>query len=71
MCTIIDAQGLSCPQPVILTLNKIEELKTGEIAVIVDNFTARENVIRCAENNGWEVKEIDAEGETFNIKIQK
>ncbi|MCG2703573.1 MAG: sulfurtransferase TusA family protein, partial [Candidatus Omnitrophica bacterium] len=41
MSVTVDASGLSCPQPVILTLNKINELKKGEIKVLVDTDTSK------------------------------
>jgi selenium metabolism protein YedF len=47
----IDATGLSCPQPVVLTKNKMKEC--DEIEITVDNETARENIKRLAENSGW------------------
>lgn len=42
---IVDARGKICPQPVIMTKREID---TGEkeITVIVDNETARENVLK-------------------------
>lgn len=51
----IDASGLSCPQPVLMTMQKI---KNGEkqIQVIVDNNSASENVQRLAKNNNFDVK---------------
>lgn len=34
MSIIVDARGLSCPQPVILTLNRIKEMEKGRIEVL-------------------------------------
>lgn len=47
---IIDARGLSCPQPVILTQAAI---KNGEknFTVIVDSEVSKENVLRCISKN--------------------
>lgn len=47
----IDAKGLSCPQPVVLTKNKMKEC--NEIEITVDNETALENIKRLAEHSGW------------------
>lgn len=71
MATTIDAKGLSCPQPVILTL---EEIKTGqdkEIIVLVDTDTSRENVTRAAESQGCRINDISSEGEGYRISITK
>ena len=49
----IDARGLACPQPVILTKKALED--HNDIVVIVDNETAQENVKRMARSQGCEV----------------
>jgi selenium metabolism protein YedF len=53
MKKIIDAKGLSCPQPVILTKKALEE--EDEITVIVDNAAAVENVKRMGTKSGCTV----------------
>ena len=45
MAEMVDARGLSCPQPVLMTLTKIKEMSTGEIEVVVDNEVSRENAV--------------------------
>jgi tRNA 2-thiouridine synthesizing protein A len=57
MAEMVDARGLSCPQPVILVHQKMKELKKGTFEVIVDTDTSRENIRRLAKNEGWEVVE--------------
>lgn len=42
---IVDARGMLCPQPVIMT-KKEADAGEKEITVIVDNETARENVLK-------------------------
>ena len=71
MSTIVDARGLSCPQPVLMTLDEIKKVNKGEIEVIVDTDTSKENVSRAAESQGWQVKEIQEEGEGYRIIISK
>jgi len=66
----IDARGLSCPQPVVLTKKALEEMRTGIIEVIVDNNASAENVARFARNAGCGV-EIREQGHDFVIKIKK
>ena len=61
MADKIDARGLSCPQPVILTNRKIKEMGKGIFEVLVDTDTSRENISRLARQTGWdvEVKKMD------------
>jgi TusA-related sulfurtransferase len=42
MSNIVDARGLSCPQPVIMTLDQIKKMEKGEIEVLVDTDTSKE-----------------------------
>ena len=71
MSALVDARGLSCPQPVIMTMNKMKELGSGEIEVIVDTDTSRENVSRAAASKGWNVKEIKPDGSGYRMIISK
>ncbi|HBN26856.1 MAG TPA: preprotein translocase subunit TatB [Desulfobacteraceae bacterium] len=71
MSKVIDARGLSCPQPVILTINEIKKQISGEILILVDTDTARENVGRAADSQGWQVKNIQKEDDGYQITIIK
>ncbi len=71
MSSVIDARGLSCPQPVILTLNRMKELEKGQINVLVDTDTARENVSRAATNKGWAVKDVQPDGPEYKLTLEK
>ncbi len=71
MDIIVDAAGLSCPQPVLMTLNKIKEIKKGKMTVIVDTETSRENVSRAAVNQGWEVADIQSQGSNYRLFLKK
>ncbi len=66
----IDARGLACPQPVILTKKALEEMSEGEVLTIVDNITARENVSRLASNLNYEFEITEDKG-CHHIKIKK
>lgn len=66
MSKTVDARGLPCPQPVILTRNALNESDT--VITIVDNETAQRNVSRMAERSGAEVAvEEREEGIYLNI----
>ncbi|MDY6839674.1 MAG: sulfurtransferase TusA family protein [Thermodesulfobacteriota bacterium] len=71
MAEIVDASGLSCPQPVLMTLNKIKGLDKGEIEVLVDTDTSKENVSRAAQSQGWEVDEVTESGTGYRVLIKK
>ena len=71
MSNIIDARGLSCPQPVIMTLNEINKATENELVIAVDTDTARENVSRAAGARGWEVAAIEQEDGGYRITIRK
>lgn len=63
MPTPIDARGLSCPQPVILTLNAMKKGADALLEVLVDTSAARENVTRAATGQGWTVSDtLEADG---------
>ena len=68
MSKIVDARGLACPQPVILTGKALKE--SDVITVIVDDETPRDNVSRIAARKGYDVKVDEKDGE-FYIHIQK
>ena len=67
----IDARGLSCPQPVIMALDAIKTAGTGELTILVDTDTAKENVSRAAESQGWTVRDVSENGDEYRIGIAK
>lgn len=71
MTHTVDASGLSCPQPVLLTMNAIRKLGTGEIAVLVDTEVSQENVSRMAASQGWKVKDVQQEDGAYRLTIVK
>ena len=71
MTTTVDARGLSCPQPVIMTLDEIKKGSDKEIIVLVDTDTSKENVTRAAESKGCKISGISAEGEGYRITIAR
>lgn len=71
MTKTVDARGLSCPQPVLMTLNEIKAGQRDEILVIVDNQASRENVSRAATNKGWTVTDICEDAGESRITLKK
>lgn len=70
MSNIVDARGLSCPQPVMMTINQIKKIKKGGLVIIVDTDTAKENVSRAVESQGWEVTDVQPENEGYRITVR-
>lgn len=60
----VDARGLSCPQPVMLARQAVNQLTEGVVEILVDSVTSRENITRFARTAGWEVSsEQTADGD--------
>ena len=71
MSTTVDARGLSCPQPVLMTMDEMKKSGKGEIIVLVDTDTSKENVTRAAQSQGWSARDVAAEGEGYRITLVK
>ncbi len=69
MAEKIDAKGLACPQPVVLTKKALETTET--VIVTVDNETARENVKRLGEKLGCAVHIENGDTGTFDLTLSK
>lgn len=66
---ILDARGLSCPEPVIM-IRKAMMTKEAAYQITVDNVTSRENVTRFAEHQGYTVTVSEQDGE-YTLTIKK
>jgi len=71
MAQIVDARGLSCPQPVLMTMEEIKKTGKGQIEVLVDTDTSKENVTRAVTIQGWQVHNVAGEGGGYRIVIKK
>jgi TusA-related sulfurtransferase len=71
MSNIVDARGLSCPQPVLLAMSKMKEKASGEIEVLVDNEVSRENVSRAARSQGWEIRDEQRKGDDYHLILTR
>jgi tRNA 2-thiouridine synthesizing protein A len=60
MTQTVDARGLSCPQPVLITKNAIDK-NEFPIEVLVDTVTSRENVRRMALSKNKKVSVEETE----------
>jgi selenium metabolism protein YedF len=66
MSKMVDARGLACPQPVILTRNAMQEAE--QVVTLVDSETSMTNVSRMARKAGWQVSVVP-DGEEFRIQM--
>ena len=63
----VDARGLACPKPVLLTKAVIDDKSVNKVEVIVDNPAALENVQRFVTNFGFEVTKVETDGQDSHI----
>ena len=66
----VDARGLSCPQPVIMTKKAMDNDKDSDFEVWVDNAAPKENVTRLAIKNGFKV-EVEEHEDFWALKLTK
>lgn len=59
--TAIDCRGLACPAPVLKAKEAIEKNGLTEIAIMVDNEAAKQNVARFLESKNFKVSIRDEE----------
>lgn len=67
----VDASGLSCPQPVLLTKKALAQTAQGTVVVLVDSGTSRDNVSRTAVKAGWAVAVEDRPEGGFKLVLTK
>jgi len=66
----VDARGLACPQPVILTRKALAEGGFDLLELIVDDASSRENVVRFAGFVNCVIEEVVEEGAESRILIR-
>ena len=65
----VDARGLSCPEPVIMTKKALAS-KDSSYEILVDNVTAKENVTRFATHQGYKVA-VTEQGNDYLLTLTK
>lgn len=66
---LVDCRGLTCPQPVINTRRVVEVNPEETVVAVVDNATARENLLVMAEGLG-RTAEWQEDGPDFRVIIR-
>lgn len=66
MTKTLDARGLACPAPVLMTKDAVEKNNPEILSVLVDNEAASENVARFLESRGFTV-DTTQEGHNYTV----
>jgi selenium metabolism protein YedF len=67
MAMIVDARGLGCPQPVIMTKEALDRAQGNPLFIMVSNEASRDNVMRFLENAGTVVDRVEQRDDGFSI----
>lgn len=65
----VDARGLDCPKPVILTKKALSEMSEGSIETIVDNEVAKDNLNKLANSLGYDFEFNKVSDKEYRIVI--
>lgn len=65
---MIDARGLSCPQPVLLVQQAFKKEAPERLTVLVDDQCAVGNITRFANNRGYQVR-VARQGDEFTLEL--
>ncbi len=68
----MDAQGLYCPEPVMMLHNKVRDMAIGEVLqVVATDPSTQRDIPKFCNFLGHELLEQRAEGQTFCYLIRK
>jgi TusA-related sulfurtransferase len=54
-----------------MTVSEIKKVQRGEITVLVDTDTSKENVTRAAASKGWTLKGVEPDGSGYRVRLAK
>ncbi len=67
----INAKGLLCPKPVIITKQKLDEMEEGTVEVAVDNRVCVENLSKFAQGQGYDFEYEEFSEDDYLVTINK
>lgn len=70
MGIVVDARGLTCPQPVIMTKKAMGEPGGNDLVTIVNQTVALENVSKLAKSQGYET-EVEQKDDDYYIHMTR
>lgn len=69
---MLDVVGLCCPMPLALTMERIKEMKNGEILeVLLDDEEAVFDIPKWCKKDGHRFMRLEKEGEIYKLYINK
>jgi len=69
---LVDCRDQTCPKPVFMVKGALAEAEMGEtLEVVVNDETAKQNVLRYCWNHGQEISRSYAEGADFHVLIRR
>jgi len=68
---ILDARGLSCPQPAMMAKQAMKSTESDRIEVVVDNAAARDNIERIAKMSRWSFEIEKQPGEEYKLVLTR
>ncbi len=70
MAKLVDTRGRSCPEPLLMTKNAIDEFEGEEIKVLADAMVAVENIKRVAKKEGFQIN-MNEDGGEYTLLLTK
>lgn len=68
----LDVKGLVCPRPMIMSMNTLKSMASGQVLKIIANDSSTKHSIPAlCERAGYKLIELSEEGGTYIFIIQK
>ena len=64
----IDVRGLSCPEPVLMVMDAMDEAPGEELVILSDAAHTRDNLVKLAQTEGRKVS-VKENGKKYEIVI--
>jgi len=71
MSAVLDARGLSCPEPAMRARRAMLEAGSGTLVLLLDSVASRENVCRAAAHLGWQAAPESLPGDEFRVTLTR
>lgn len=65
----IDVRGLSCPEPVLMVMDAMDEAPGEELVILSDAAHTRDNLVKLARTEGRKVS-VKENGKNYEIVIE-
>ena len=66
---MIDVRGLSCPEPVLMVMDAMDEAPGEELVILSDAAHTRDNLVKLARTEGRKVS-VKENGKNYEIVIE-